>query len=143
MLHGFCRNVIVPRRHDGLGGVFKMFGRVLDHQRHRVGITQRIPDDVQPIRVTKVLGLVLFTDREANGPVHTVLVLVPYKPDGKLGRRGGCTAIRRGSGRVGRIGQVGPIGRIRGMAKGTQRRTGRARKGAPTRRTDGADGAAG
>ena len=43
-----------------------MLCRILDHDRHRVGIVQGIPDHVEPEGIAELLGLVPFVRGQAD-----------------------------------------------------------------------------
>jgi len=46
--------------------MLQVLKRILDHQRKRVGIPERVPYDVEPVGVPELLGVIPLIDGEAN-----------------------------------------------------------------------------
>src|ERR1035437_7828544 len=66
-MNGVGGNVEVPGGDDFLFGVVEVLGRVLDAEWFAVGLAERIPNDVEPVRIAKLDRLVPFVCGEADG----------------------------------------------------------------------------
>jgi len=66
LLNRLGGNVEIARGHDLLFGVVEMLGWILDTERRRIGVVQRIPDHVEPVAVAELHGAIPFVYRELD-----------------------------------------------------------------------------
>ena len=66
LLHGFRRDIIIPSSDNFALRVVKVLHRVLDAKRLARWVIERVPDDVKPVRIAELGGLVPLVRCEAN-----------------------------------------------------------------------------